>query len=94
MTSRPLPAPGVLQPEAVELLTAIRDHLNLPLYAEGDETARQAWADMQALRVADVVEALTGLLGVTARKARDTASALHAYRAETLADYATAEASQ
>lgn len=93
MTAR-LPETEVLQPAAVELLAAIRDHLDLPLYAEGDETARQAWADLQALRVADVVAALDGLTGITTADAADIVAALHAYRAETRADYATAEVGQ
>ena len=83
-----------LPTRAVELLAAIRDHLDLPLYAEGDETARQAWADLQAMRVADVVAALDGLPDITARDAADIVTALHAYRAETQADYATSEVDQ
>lgn len=72
---------------AVELLTAIRDHLNIPLYAEGDEIARQAWADLQALRVADVVAALDDPHGTTTETAANITAALRAYRAETAADY-------
>lgn len=83
-----------LPARAVKLLAAIRDHLDLPLYAEGNETARQAWADLQALRVADVVAALDGLTGITTADAADIVTALHAYRAETQADYATAEVPQ
>jgi hypothetical protein len=86
-----LPEAEVLQPAAVELLAAIRDHLNLPLYAEGDETARQAWADLQALRVADVVASLDGLLTVSARDARDVVASFRAFAAEATADYTTSE---
>jgi hypothetical protein len=83
-----------LPARAVELLAAIRDHLDLPLYAEGDETARQAWADLQALRVADVVAALDGLTSITTADAADIVTALRAYRAEAQADYATSEMTQ
>lgn len=86
-----LTEPEELSPAAVELLAAIRDHLNLPLYEDGNKAARRRWANLQALRVADVVAALDGLLAVTADDARDAAAAFRCFAAEVTGDYATAE---
>lgn len=90
MTAPDLPEPG-LQPHAVELLAAIRDHLNLPLYAEGDKAARRAWQELLEARTTEVVELLDVLLNVTVTDVQDTSAMLRNYRWETAPDYTTSE---
>lgn len=50
--------------EAVDLLTAIRDHLDIPYPAQGSKKARRSWADKVGVRAGDVLDFLNDLLAV------------------------------
>lgn len=78
----------VLPPEAVELLTAIRDSLDIPLYAERDKQARRDYRNVLESRVADVVAALNNLLGVAVGDAVAVTQMLRESTADTPARYA------
>lgn len=62
--------------EAVDLLTAVRDALDLPLYREGSKKARRAYLDRLALRAQDVVTQLDAVLAVPAAGASAAADTL------------------
>lgn len=71
-----------LQPEAVQLLAAIRDHLEVPLYVEGDRKSRRAYRDMVEVRVSDVVATLNDLLAVPLADVAEHAVQLRRFAAE------------
>lgn len=79
---------AVLPPEAVDLLAAIRDHLDIPLYAEGDKKARRAWREALETRTADIVGYLDSLLAVPVEDAVEAARELRAFAAEMPITYA------
>jgi hypothetical protein len=81
-----------LQPEAVELLTAIRDHLDLPLPSEQGTKSerrqnRKRYVDMLEVRHADVVSTLNDLLAVPLAEVTGHAAQLRQYAAEETALY-------
>jgi hypothetical protein len=84
-----LPEPPMLPAGAVDLLTAILEHLDLPAYAEGDKQARRAWRDQLETRHADVVSALHDLLDVRVADAADHAAQLRRFATEEPPTYAT-----
>lgn len=84
-----------LTPAAVALLTAIRDHLDIPLYRERSAKDRRAFLELLEIRHADVVGALNALLAVPDTDALDHAAQLRQLAAETPATHrTTAQASR
>lgn len=69
------------------LLSAIRDALDIPVYAEGDEDAREAYLDLLQIRHADVMFALNEVLRIDQDAARGHARQLRRFTAETPVDY-------
>lgn len=94
MSNLKLPDYPVLQPEAVDLLTAIRDHLDVPMPAEGDRDTRRAWRNLTDVRIADVIAALNHMLCVPAVEATQTAADLRRYTADSPVRYTTWEGSK
>ena len=74
--------PRILPWQGLDFLTAIRDHLDVPLYPEGDDQARWAWRDTVEIRVADVLTHLDELLGVRLDDLEVRADSLRAFRHE------------
>jgi hypothetical protein len=94
MTGMADPEFPALPVEAHELLTAIRDHLDVPLYPEGDKKARRAWQSKVEARVADVVAVLNNLLPVPLADVAEHAAQLREFAAEEDALYREMEAGQ
>ncbi|MFF7158097.1 hypothetical protein [Streptomyces sp. NPDC008139] len=82
---------GGLQPEAVTVLTAILDHLDIPMYVEGDMAGRKLWRDRIEQRVADVVGMLHGLLSIAVEDAADVAQELRTLASQDRTSYATTD---
>lgn len=78
--------------EAVDLLTAIRDHLDVPLYTEGSKRERRAWRNKVEVRVSDVVATLNDLLAVQLGDVTDHAAQLRRFATEEDALYTETEA--
>lgn len=78
-----------LQPEALVLLVAIRDHLDVPLYNEGDRKGRRAYRDLMEIRAADVLGYLNIMLAVSLTEVTETAQELRRIAAETPLGYET-----
>lgn len=78
-----------LPPEAVDLLAAIRDHLDPPLYIEGDKKGRRAYRETLELRAADVVGILNSILAVPVTDATEHARELRKFAADVPLGYAT-----
>lgn len=82
--------PPELSRGAVLLLTAIRDHLDIPAYRDGDKKARQDYRQLLEIRHADVVALLGGLLAVTDADATEGAAHLQQLGDDPAALYDTA----
>lgn len=80
-----------LQPEAVDLLTAIRDHLDIPLYQAGSKQARREYRNLLEVRHSDVVATLNDLLTVPLADVTDHAAQLRQFAAEETALYRTSD---
>jgi hypothetical protein len=77
----------VLPADQSGLLSAIRDALDIPVYVEGDESARDAYLDLLQVRHADVMFALNEVLAVGRATAAGHARQLRRFTAETPVDY-------